>query len=188
MMMKVKIKTWEAMEKQFGLDVYGDIQITESMCFNTTMENEMPSDRIIEVEAFDDRYSWKGWEIINDMIEVKHFDGTTPLTAEIKYPDVKSLVKSMSPFTDDPATRKKHPVYSGVINYFPDALAAVSRCSFEGNEQHNPGTPLHWDRSKSGDELDAMMRHVIDKDWAQVAWRALAQCQKDIEASWGEGE
>ena len=40
---------------------------------------------------------------------------------------------------------------------------------------------LHWDREKSGDELDAMMRHIIDKDWAQVAWRALANLEKHLE-------
>lgn len=86
-----------------------------------------------------------------------------------------------TPFTEDAAERKKFPVYSGFIKYFPDAIAAVARISFEGNEQHNPGTPIHWDRSKSGDELDAMMRHVIDKEWGQVAWRALAHLQKQIE-------
>jgi len=26
-----------------------------------------------------------------------------------------------------------------------------------------------------------MMRHVIDEDWAQVAWRAMANLQKQIE-------
>lgn len=80
--------------------------------------------------------------------------------------------------TTDPEERKNTPVYSGCVNYFPLALAAVSRLSKKGNDQHNPGTPLHWDRSKSGDELDAMMRHVIDGDWDAVAWRALAHLQK----------
>ena len=51
--------------------------------------------------------------------------------------------------------RKKIPVYSGVLKYFPDALKEVARCSYQGNQQHNPNTKLHWDRSKSGDELDA---------------------------------
>lgn len=82
---------------------------------------------------------------------------------------------------EDAQERKEIPVYSGVINYFPDALAAVAKVSKRGNDQHNPGTPLHWDRSKSGDELDAMMRHVIDKDWDKVAWRALAHLQKELE-------
>jgi hypothetical protein len=81
----------------------------------------------------------------------------------------------------DAKERKEIPVYSGVIRYFPDALAAVARLSKRGNDQHNPGAPLHWDRTKSGDELDAMMRHVLDEDWDAVAWRALAHLQKHIE-------
>jgi len=92
-----------------------------------------------------------------------------------------------SVFTEDSAERKKFPVYSGVINYFPDAIAMIARISYEGNEKHNPGTPLHWDRSKSGDELDALERHVVDKDWGEVAWRGLANLQKQIENGykWG---
>ena len=97
-------------------------------------------------------------------------------------------------FTDTPIefTRKQTPVYSGVLNYFPDAIREVARCSYAGNEQHNPNTPLHWDRSKSGDELDALTRHLleagtIDSDGirhsAKVAWRALANLQKEIEQS-----
>ena len=77
--------------------------------------------------------------------------------------------------------RKKIPLYSGVIKYFPDALVAVAKISYEGNEQHHPGTNVHWDRTKSTDELDAMMRHVIEEDWAKVAWRALAHLQKTLE-------
>lgn len=95
-------------------------------------------------------------------------------------------------FTDTPIefTRKQTPIYSGVLNYFPDAIREVAQCSFVGNEQHNPNTPLHWDRSKSGDELDALTRHLleagtIDSDGirhsAKVAWRALANLQKEIE-------
>jgi len=86
--------------------------------------------------------------------------------------------------------RKNHPVYSGVVKYFPDALMAVANLSFVANEQHNPGTEMHWDRSKSGDEGDALMRHLIqagtmDDDGirhsAKVAWRGLALLQKEIE-------
>ena len=87
--------------------------------------------------------------------------------------------------------RKDTPVYSGVLMYFPEAVKAVARCSFIGNEQHNPGKPLHWDRAKSGDEKDALTRHLleagtIDTDGirhsAKVAWRALANLQKEIES------
>ena len=86
--------------------------------------------------------------------------------------------------------RKEIPVYSGVLKYFPDAIKEVARCSYRGNQQHNPNTKLHWDRSKSGDGLDALSRHLLDagtfdsdgiRHSAKVAWRALANLQKEIE-------
>ena len=55
--------------------------------------------------------------------------------------------------------RKEIPVFSGVLKYFPDAIRDVAKCSFVGQQQHNPKKPLAWDRSKSGDELDALTRH-----------------------------
>ncbi|HQR07017.1 MAG TPA: DUF5664 domain-containing protein [Gemmatales bacterium] len=87
--------------------------------------------------------------------------------------------------------RKAIPIASGVLDYFPDAIRAVANCSYVGNEQHNPGSPLHWDRSKSTDEADALLRHflergTVDSDGVRhstkVAWRALALLQKEIEA------
>jgi hypothetical protein len=86
--------------------------------------------------------------------------------------------------------RKKYPIASGFTDYFPDAIVAVANISYRGNEQHNPGKKLHWDRSKSADEADTMMRHflqrgTLDTDGvrhsAKLAWRALALLQKEIE-------
>jgi hypothetical protein len=88
--------------------------------------------------------------------------------------------------------RKERPVYSGVLRYFPLALLEVARCSYLGNEQHNAGQPLHWDRAKSTDEADALVRHLLDagtvdsdgiRHTAKVAWRALALLQKELEAA-----
>lgn len=82
------------------------------------------------------------------------------------------------------------PVYSGVLKYFPDAILELARVSYVGNEQHNPGEPLHWSRGKSNDHKDALMRHLIDagqidddgvRHSAKVAWRALASLQLEIE-------
>lgn len=90
----------------------------------------------------------------------------------------------------DPKARKSVPIYSGFIKYFPRAIAAVAHLSAVGNTQHNPGQPLHWDRSKSGDELDALMRHLleadgVDKDGVahvvKCAWRAMAAAEKYLE-------
>jgi hypothetical protein len=92
---------------------------------------------------------------------------------------------------NDAAGRKEYPVASGVLDYFADAIVAVSHVSYLGNEQHNPGQPLHWARGKSTDESDTIIRHflqrgTLDTDGqrhsAKLAWRALALLQKEIEA------
>ena len=97
-------------------------------------------------------------------------------------------------FPSDAQGRKSHPVASGVLDYFPDALVAISHVSWIGNEQHNPGQPLHWARSKSNDEADALLRHFLERGTmdsdgvrhsAKMAWRALALLQKEIEADKG---
>lgn len=93
----------------------------------------------------------------------------------------------------DAKARKDIPIYSGFWKYFPLAIAAVAELSRIGNDQHNPGRPLAWDRSKSGDELDALARHLTDeaagttKDaddvlhLTKVAWRSMAALQKVLE-------
>ena len=90
----------------------------------------------------------------------------------------------------DPKERKKYCIYSGVLKYFPKAIMEVSRVSLAGNQQHHPDKPLHWDRSKSTDEADALARHLIEsgtfdtdgiRHTAKCAWRALALLEKELE-------
>lgn len=87
--------------------------------------------------------------------------------------------------------RKDVPIASGLLDYFPDALAAVAGASMMGAKQHNGGK-LFWDRTKSTDEADALMRHfmergTVDTDGTRhstkVAWRSLALLQKELETS-----
>ena len=80
----------------------------------------------------------------------------------------------------DAAERKTYPIYSGFMTYFPHAIAAVSHMSYQGNLQHHPDKPLHWDMDKSSDELDALMRHMLEDDWEAVAWRALANLERKL--------
>lgn len=91
----------------------------------------------------------------------------------------------------DASERKKHPLFRGLMKYFPDALMAVSNVSYVANEQHNPGEPMHWAREKSTDQEDCLMRHLMDagtmdddgiRHSAKVAWRALAMLQLELEA------
>src|ERR1035437_4236372 len=82
------------------------------------------------------------------------------------------------------ADRKNAPIVTGCLDYFPDALLEVAMLSKIGNDQHNPGEPLHWARGKSGDEADTAVRHIMargtrDKDGVRhatkTAWRGGAQ-------------
>ena len=91
----------------------------------------------------------------------------------------------------EPSTRKEIPVASGVMDYFPAALAEVAKVSFAGNQQHNPGQPLHWARGKSMDHSDTMIRHFMERGTldtdgqrhsAKMVWRALAILQMELEA------
>jgi hypothetical protein len=96
--------------------------------------------------------------------------------------------------------RKNLPVFDGLLMYFPLACLAVAEVSRVGNEQHNPGEPLHWARGKSMDQANTALRHSMDhgmgklKDvdgcWhkAKAAWRDLAELQLAMEAAQARGE
>ena len=107
----------------------------------------------------------------------------------------------MSVLPVDPKERKKDPIATGVLDYFPAALAQVAYVSYVGNEQHNPGEPLHWARDKSTDQADTVLRHFIERDFknddgtasltkdadgtyhlAKACWRLLAALQIALEA------
>jgi hypothetical protein len=87
--------------------------------------------------------------------------------------------------------RKAIPMATGLLDYFPDALAEVAKVSKIGNDKHNPGEPMHWSREKSNDHADCIIRHMVDRGTvdpetgilhdAQVAWRALAMLQLALE-------
>lgn len=99
--------------------------------------------------------------------------------------------------SNDSTNRKNSPVFSGVLQYFPDAIIEVSKHSKKGNDKHNPGEPLQWAKDKSKDHADCIARHLIDigPNWDQIdhetdsyhatalAWRALALLQTLIERS-----
>jgi len=89
--------------------------------------------------------------------------------------------------------RKQFPIAEGVLKYFPNAIKYVAHVSYTGNEQHHPGEPLHWDKSKSTDQADALLRHLIDHlsgeevdsdgiyHLGKTAWRALALLEEFLE-------
>lgn len=95
---------------------------------------------------------------------------------------------------EESEARKEIPLTSGLIDYFPDALAAVAFVSKFGNDKHNPGEPLHHARGKSMDHADCISRHLVDRGGcdkhgirhsAYLAWRALALLQEELERDMG---
>ena len=108
-----------------------------------------------------------------------------------KYGDYQVDYEVVSPVSKH-AERKATPVFSGVLKYFPKAIKYVSQVSKAGNDQHHPDKPLHWDKSKSADEPDALVRHLIDHSInpmdddgmlhaGKVAWRALALLERYLD-------
>lgn len=93
----------------------------------------------------------------------------------------------------DSKERKDVPLTTGVLDYFPAALAEVARVSKAGNDKHNPGQPLHHARGKSMDHADCILRHLAERGGidegtgvrhtAELAWRALALLQQEMEAA-----
>jgi hypothetical protein len=90
----------------------------------------------------------------------------------------------------DAKERKEIPIGTGVLDYFPLTMTEIAKASVAGNKQHVPGTPLHWDRSKSKDDFDAMIRHAIQRNdpdengvshAGAMAWRACAVAEKILE-------
>ncbi len=121
---------------------------------------------------------------------------TTPAERYLPSPPVVRATprRGFLEIPESPKLRKEYPIVTGVLDYFPDAIAAVSHVSYVGNQQHNPGQPLHWARGKSMDQEDTLGRHLIQRKGrdadhvrhlAKMAWRALAALQIAIELEHG---
>lgn len=112
-----------------------------------------------------------------------------PVTSGLTIDKAKDPVVRALPA--ESTARKATPIVTGVLDYFPAAIAAVARVSKAGNDKHNPGEKLHHSRGKSTDHADAIGRHLmerggIDPDTgerhsAELAWRALANLQQELE-------
>jgi hypothetical protein len=88
---------------------------------------------------------------------------------------------------------KKDMLASGVLDYFPNALAAIGRHSRRGNEKYPPAdgsTDLRWSFDVSTEHADAILSHLshrgtIDEEFQDshtvgAAWRALALLETEL--------
>ena len=128
---------------------------------------------------------------------IQHIGSNNYLTedgyiVQIKPEDVvyHSFGKSEMVLPTDAQERKQIPITTGVLDYFPLAIAEVAKCSWAGNQQHHPDKLLHWDKTKSTDHADCIARHLVDRGKfdtdgqrhsAKLAWRALALLQLELE-------
>lgn len=115
-----------------------------------------------------------------------------PLPRYTRHPDATAapVPQRQMILTQDAAERKGTPIATGVLDYFPLAMAYIARVSKAGNDQHNPGQPLHWDKTKSTDHADCIVRHLIDRGTVdptdglshtgKLAWRALALLETEL--------
>jgi hypothetical protein len=116
-------------------------------------------------------------------------------------PDPKPEPKGSLLDSKTGADRKRFPITTGFLDYFPDAIAAAAEVSFLGNQKHNPGQPLHHSRGKSNDHADCIGRHLVQRGGfeditidgvvykvrhsAAMFWRAGALLQEELENELG---
>jgi hypothetical protein len=102
--------------------------------------------------------------------------------------------KPANSLPEDQAMRNNMAMADGLLDYFPNALAAVACHSKLAGDKHHPGEPLHWERGKSMDHRNKIMRHLVDSGGvdqdgnlhsAGLAWRALALLQEELEQLYG---
>lgn len=131
-------------------------------------------------------------DVDNDTATVGWFDGERRPAVRLE-----NLARDVGPghtniLPTDAAARNDMPMADGLLDYFPNALAAVAKLSKVANEQHNPGEPMHWARNKSTDHRNKIVKHLIDAGGidsdgqphsAKVAWRALALLEDELIAA-----
>jgi len=131
-------------------------------------------------------YTWRTIEDLkNDILRMQllgHYDHVARAAAILLQWELTDIKPARDQF--------EHGLYTNFLLPFGDALAECAHLSVVGNEQQNPGAPLHWDRSKSTDHGDSMVRHLkdsgkFDKDGCRhttkVLWRAQAQLEIGLE-------
>lgn len=174
----------------------GDLQEIESQGFS--LRDALNKDTEWICQRAEAIYLLKGWErskgaraekALGEALGLEIWYEEPPLGKDPKL-GIGGAPTRATTLPTDPKARKRFPLASGVLDYFPDALVAVAEVSWHGNEQHNPGQPLHWNRAKSQDFADTIVRHLLERGsrdvdglrhTAKLAWRALAMLQVEIE-------
>lgn len=102
-----------------------------------------------------------------------NFDMRVPLNHGARFP---------TNLPNDSDERKTYPLFSVLFGQFGAAMIDLARHSYEGNQKHNPESPLHDNRTKSNDDLDCALRHLAEGDYRGAHWRIARLHQKQLEA------
>ena len=94
-------------------------------------------------------------------------------------PKKEIVDKRLLTLPTDSTERKNYPLLSGLLNYFPAALAGAANTSKLGNDKHNPGQPLHHARGKSMDHGDCIIRHLMDTENLKASAKLAGSSVKD---------
>ncbi len=117
-------------------------------------------DREIQIWGVDECSRYPGWRVrTNDVLSIAD---------EMRPKEEKRLLT----LPTDSAERKNYPMLSGLLNYFPAALAGAANTSKLGNDKHNPNQPLHHARGKSMDHGDCIIRHLMDTENLKASFKA----------------
>ena len=137
--------------------------------------------------------SYGGWDAVTRSAQYSRFAASYSSVAGPVTQGPAPVAKTTS-LPDNAVARLEYPMADGLLDYFPNALAEVARLSFLATQQHHPDKPMHWDRTKSTDHRNKILRHLVDTDgvddknidhWAMVCWRALAGYQVYLEQKHG---
>lgn len=162
-------------------------------------QQRLPSWELAAYERLDDPYGYGG---VNPplMFDPWSYPGTVDEYIAMREQEKASQLSSLLnkpetlPTQAEGGERKAYPLATGLLDYFPDALAEVANASLVATGQHHAGSEMHWDRDKSKDEANTLLRHFVQRGTkdtdgvrhsAKVAWRALALLQKEIETAAG---
>lgn len=135
-------------------------------------------------------------ELLQHITNIQYLNENGGVVVICKHQVIPIENKSTMLLPTDAQERKQIPIVSGVLDYFPLAVAEVAKCSWAGNQQHHPDKPLHWDKTKSTDHADCIGRHLVDRGKfdtdgqrhsAKLAWRALALLQLELEEETKKG-
>ena len=129
-------------------------------------------------------------ELLQHITNIQYLNENGGVVVTGKHQVIPIENKSDMLLPTDAQERKQIPITTGVLDYFPLAIAEVAKCSWAGNQQHHPDKELHWDKTKSTDHSNCIARHLIDRGKfdtdgqrhsAKLAWRALALLELELE-------